>query len=91
MHEIACEAGVLETMYARNSFDKVDEQVNVIIDTSKAIGLRSAVKQISIGGGQGMIKCNCTSSCSTNRCSCRKANLLCNSRCHGGNSFCKNK
>ncbi|RNA14505.1 hypothetical protein BpHYR1_013186, partial [Brachionus plicatilis] len=31
-----------------------------------------------IGGGQGIVRCNCRSQCITNRCGCRKSNLLIN-------------
>ncbi|RNA00329.1 KRAB-A domain-containing 2-like [Brachionus plicatilis] len=49
--------------------------------------MRQAVGLISVAGGQCMIKCNCTSSCATNRCSCKKSQLLYNSRCHGDRPF----
>jgi hypothetical protein len=29
--------------------------------------------------------------CANGRCSCKKAKLLCNSRCHASNQNCKNK
>ena len=41
-------------------------------------------------GGQGYERCLCTTGCKTNRCGCRRAGKLCNSKCHGSNS-CKNK
>ncbi|CAF1109465.1 unnamed protein product [Brachionus calyciflorus] len=58
---------------------------------TRKLSVRQAVREISIGGDQGMSKCNCTGGCLTNRCSCKKSGLLCNSRCHGANSNCKNK
>ena len=93
LYELACEAGVFNDMFARNSFDLVKE-ANIVINISTETSVKSirqAVNVLSNGGGQGMIKCNCTSSCVTNRCSCKKSNLLCNSRCHGANTYCKNK
>lgn len=36
------------------------------------------------------ITCNCKGQCVTKKCPCRKAERLCNSRCHKANSTCKN-
>ena len=79
-------------MFARNSFDLVkDCSVELEVKLDKKLSVRQAVKELSVGGGQGFLKCNCTGGCLTNRCSCKKAGLLCNSRCHGANGNCKNK
>jgi hypothetical protein len=93
LYELASEAGVFTDMFSRNSFDLVKEvNLEISIRTDKMVkGIRQAVNELSIGGGQGMVKCNCTSKCLTMRCSCKKSNLLCNSRCHGSNADCKNK
>ncbi|RNA29266.1 KRAB-A domain-containing 2-like [Brachionus plicatilis] len=92
LHELASEAGVLNTLFARNCFELIkDCVVDIQVKLDKSLSVLEAVSQLSIGGGQGMVKCNCTSQCLTNRCSCKKGGLLCNSRCHGGNSSCKNK
>ena len=90
MHELACQAGVLKNMWARNSFDKMNGEI-IDIRTDVSATVREAVTNLSVGGGQGMLKCNCTGACANNRCSCRKNSLQCNSRCHGGNNNCKNK
>ncbi|RNA35191.1 hypothetical protein BpHYR1_012408 [Brachionus plicatilis] len=51
-------------------------QIELEIRTDKSIkSVRQTVNEMSIG--------NCTSQCITNRCGCRKTNLLCYSRCHG--------
>jgi len=49
-----------------------------------------AVSQLSLTGGQGLIRCDCLKKCITNRCKCRSKNILCNSRCHGSQP-CTNK
>ncbi|RNA02285.1 hypothetical protein BpHYR1_053842 [Brachionus plicatilis] len=47
--------------------------------TDKSINsVRQAINEMSIGGGQGMVRCTCKSQCIANRCSCRKSNLLFN-------------
>ena len=52
---------------------------------------REAARYVSSVGGQGMVSCNCRGDCTTNSCSCKKANRLCSSRCHRNNNKCKNK
>lgn len=54
------------------------------------ISVRASVAAISVTGGQGMIRCDCTGACNTLRCACFKANRLCTSRCHKGRS-CLNR
>ncbi|RNA10648.1 KRAB-A domain-containing 2-like [Brachionus plicatilis] len=91
-YELACEAVVLNVLFARNGFDLVKEcSVELDIKLDKQLSVREAVKELSIGGGQGKLKCNCTTGCLTNRCTCKMAGVLCNSRCHGGKSNFKNK
>ncbi len=55
---------------------------------------RKAAASVSMVGGQGKhLGCGCKAgACCTARCSCFKARLLCNSKCHGGiNKNCINK
>ncbi|XP_050064166.1 SCAN domain-containing protein 3-like [Aphis gossypii] len=52
--------------------------------------LREIAKRHSQFGGQGYQKCFCKTSCKTNRCACRKNNVLCSSRCHE-KTTCNNK
>ncbi|CAG8609580.1 10288_t:CDS:1, partial [Dentiscutata heterogama] len=35
--------------------------------------------------------CNCRGNCLMAKCFCKKANVLCRSRCHSKNSKCKNR
>ena len=55
---------------------------------------KNAVKSISVCGGQGFTKCGCSANgklrCNTKTCACKKAAMLCNSRCHP-NIACNNK
>ena len=92
MYELACEAGVLNILFARNCFEKLESKVlDVKISLEKALSVREAASAVDIGGGQGMVKCNCTKECANLTCTCKKAKLLCNSRCHHNNTKCKNK
>ena len=52
--------------------------------------VRGAVTKLSVGKGQGFVKCGCKGNCATNRCSCRAAKVPCNSRCHGKEFLCAN-
>jgi hypothetical protein len=52
--------------------------------------IRSAVWSLSIGNGQGYLRCQCWGMCLTKRCFCFKAGNLCNSACHP-KLACKNK
>ena len=95
IYTIAVKAGVLNGGYARNQFDLCTQKLLSMTDVNldKHVSLRSAVIAESASGGQGFVKCNCgggAKKCQTNKCSCFKAKLMCNSRCHGSLS-CNNK
>lgn len=52
LYELACEAGVLNVLFARNGFDLVKEcSVELDIKLDKQLSVREAVKELSIGGG----------------------------------------
>lgn len=48
----------------------------------KEITLREAAGLNSIAGSQGYERCHCKTKCKNNRCACRAAKKLCNSKCH---------
>ena len=54
------------------------------------ISVRQGLKQVSITGGQGYVKCQCKGTCATAKCACFKAERKCNSRCHKSNATCCN-
>ena len=92
LYELACSAGILNVKFARNCFEKLEaDDIAIEIKVDKKLSVREAASEIDIGGGQGMLKCNCSGECANNRCSCKKSGLMCNSRCHHNNSKCKNK
>ena len=63
-------------MYARNCFDLVTGALNLNLNLNQRVALREAVKELSVGGGQGFLKCNCTAACLTATCTFTK-NLFC--------------
>ena len=80
LYELVCSAGVLNIMYARNSFEKVDSKMDYEVKCDVNTSLRGALAAMSIHVGQGMELCSCRTSCLTRRCSCKKNGMLCNSR-----------
>ena len=85
---LGCATGILESVYSRNQFSPTitsflkPEEVNM----ARVVPLRTAAKEESMGGGQGIPKCNCTGNCLNARCSCKKESRRCNSRCHNKRS-----
>jgi hypothetical protein len=90
-YQLACGAGILDRYMARNAFQIFDSVINFPIRRDRVLSPREAITELSVGDGQGFIRCNCTAACATNKCSCKKENLKCKSRCHGGNNNCTNK
>ncbi|CAH1983819.1 unnamed protein product [Acanthoscelides obtectus] len=91
-YKIATKHGILQKLYCRNEFDictqkfLLEEEVN----KDNEISLRTAAIKHSVGTGQGFFKCSCTKKCMSNRCLCKKNNVLCNSICHNSLT-CNNK
>ena len=86
MYKLCCKAGVLEGLFARNAFDKIDSSnLDIEMREDTIVGIREAAKELSVAGGQGMMLCNCKKgTCGKGtRCKCFLNNVLCNSRCHG--------
>ena len=94
MYTVATKSGVLKGKYSRNQFNvwPVRLLTTETWNLTQTVSLRSAVVQTSLCNGQGFVKCNCSGPkrCQTKKCSCFKARLQCNSRCHHTLS-CKNK
>jgi hypothetical protein len=102
MYRLACKAGVLDTLYHPSYMTSVAANSKVLgLDNvlDEWTGLprikeRKAAASVSMVGGQGKhLGCGCKNgTCRTGRCSCFKAGLECNSKCHGGiNKNCINK
>jgi hypothetical protein len=99
---VACKGGVLKSCFSRETL--ITDTCNG--SRLHQFGLENHVQNwrqlpvISIRegaafdsplGGQGFFKCSCHGACDSNRCACKKADVLCGSRCHkGANGACKN-
>ena len=88
LFELGCKVGIIDSYFAINSITKTAFKTDFTIDNipKEKLSVRSAVSKLSVGHGQGFLRCNCTGDCKTKRCSCRKAEISCNSRCHGPNA-----
>ena len=90
-YELASEAGVLDRLVPRNAFHIAPKNVDFKVITDKKESIRGAINALSIGGGQGFFKCGQTCKCNTKKCSCKKAGIFCNSKCHKTTPTCDNK
>ncbi|XP_068235556.1 uncharacterized protein [Palaemon carinicauda] len=88
LYEVGCREGRITTRSTAADMDPVKEKFltpDEVPDVEMA--LRTAVTRYT--GGQGYVKCDCKTNCTTSRCSCTNKLLRCNSRCHPGRS-CSN-
>ena len=82
------QVGVLDRLYTYNMFEKTDLVSGFKMEhiPKDEVGLREAIRLLSVAHGQGVLKCNCkTGNCKSGKCSCFNHKQKCNSRCHGGN------
>jgi len=90
-YHLGTKAGTLSQLFTRNRFTLCEENfLESAIIPDNEIGIRQAVSQLSLTGGQGLIRFDCLKKCMTNRCKCRSKNVLCNSRCRSS-QVCTNK
>jgi hypothetical protein len=87
--ELTCEVGILDTYVGRNGFQLENDDLLSPVNTDRIISVRTTVREMSQGNGQGVIKCSCTGNCKTNKCECKMLELLCKSACHGTNTRSK--
>jgi hypothetical protein len=88
-YELGTKLGKLKALYTRNQFTLCKETFLSIEEVGKEeISAREVVKKLSLVGGQGFKKCNCSNKCTTKTCLCKSANLLCNSKCHNSQPCC---
>ncbi|XP_068205367.1 KRAB-A domain-containing protein 2-like [Palaemon carinicauda] len=80
---VGCREGVLGSKYTAADLSPID-QVLIKADHVPDIRLTLTTATAKATGGQGFIKCQCRTQCSSGRCSCRKKEMKCNSRCHPG-------
>ena len=100
-YKVACEHGVLKNWYEYHRLSRVTalqnnraihglEDIFEFWRGAVKLSEREAARHMSSVGGQGVTSCGCGGRCVTKQCTCRKAGVFCNSRCHKGNTMCEN-
>lgn len=91
-YRLGTKQGVISKYYSRSEFSTCPANILTIEDVSqdKEVPLRSVATAHSTGHGQGFKKCYCKTKCQSNKCACRRNNVLCNSKCHNSLT-CTNK
>ena len=79
--------GLLKTALRAGDLQRYTGAVTVVDNTS--ISLREAANRTNPVNRFTRNSCKCTTACTTARCSCRKNNIACSTRCHGSRT-CKN-
>ncbi|XP_060879629.1 uncharacterized protein LOC132951719 [Metopolophium dirhodum] len=95
LYKLCTEHGFLKYNYTRQEIAACEENLlemdNVIkLADGRQLTLREAASNSSVAGPQGYQRCHCKTGCNNKRCACRRAEILCNSKCHGSTA-CKNK
>lgn len=92
-YQLATKHGIIRGMHARNAFHICKQKLISFdhLDLTKELSLREINGHESLAGKQGFSKCNCSGKCERN-CSCKKAGVTCNSKCHKNknNTACTN-
>ena len=64
VYQLACEAGVLNGFFARNAFQVGSSNIDYPEpDLVNKCSVREAVTKLSLGTGQGVIRCDCKQTC----------------------------
>ena len=90
IYELGTKLGKLKSLYTRNQFTLCKEHfLSIEVVGTEEISIRELVNKLSLVGGQGFRKCNCSKKCTTKLCLCKSAKVLCNPKCHNSQPCCK--
>ena len=83
MFEIGTKGGIVDNWLPRDAFECV-KYTGLTKDKIPSIrlSLREIVRELSVGNGQGIVRCKCRGKCKDRRCKCFRANVECNSAFH---------
>ncbi|KAJ8709623.1 hypothetical protein PYW08_009627 [Mythimna loreyi] len=86
LYKVGTSFGIINDWLPRNAvLSTPGDILNETLPETK-LPLRKIFAMSSTFGGQGIKQCNCKKyskgQCLSNKCNCKKANILCNSRCH---------
>jgi len=88
-YELATKLGKLKALYTNQFTLRKETFLSLEEVGTMEISVREVVNKLSLVGGQGFRKRNCSKKCTTKMCLCKSANLLCNSKCHNSQPYCK--
>ena len=80
LFKIGTRCGFLNNLFSRNQFTKCKEKLVSLEIPNRNISVRTASTEMSVGTGQGFVKCTCTKRCVDKHCGCRQKNRKCNSK-----------
>ena len=81
-YKLGTKEGQLAQLYTRNQFVICEEKFLSETDVPNIeISLRTCATYASLTGGKGYIQYICKGRCNTNKCSCKRKDKLCNSKC----------
>ena len=88
---VGTEHGRLDGLFSINQLEPTSSAFITIgqVPSTSAVSVRGAARAAG-GKKQGFVGCSCQKQCSTKHCSCVRAGMLCNSKCHSSTQ-CKNK
>lgn len=90
-YTVTTTVGTIKDRLERNCFEILKYKAPEIKDAPNVfLSMKEIITLLSVGDGQGFVRCNCKMKCDTARCKCRSEKRICNSACHKNNSSCVN-
>ena len=94
-YKLGTKSGVLKGLFSRHQFQASPtnflERSDINLDNVD-VCVRTAARLQSLNSDQTPTKCACKGKCSDRRCTCKKSNFKCNSKCAcNSGKICKNR
>ena len=85
LYTVGCREGILKPKFTVADLSAIQQPLIKFEEVPNVnLSIRTATAKAT--GGQGYTKCQCTTPCTSGRCSCLRKEIKCNSRCHGSSS-----
>jgi hypothetical protein len=89
-YRVGTRGGIINQWLQRNSFEVTGcKDISPKDVPMSECSIRTLVRNISVGNGQGFKRCSCRKGCASKKCQCYKHGMICNCSCHSGTS-CEN-
>ncbi|KAK4324818.1 hypothetical protein Pmani_004559 [Petrolisthes manimaculis] len=83
LYTLGCREGILGPKFTAADLSAIEQPLIKVEELSDVcLSVRTATSMST--GGQGYARCQCTTQCTSERCSCQRKKVKCNSRCHPG-------